>query len=156
IHDGAERRLNLLMPRHPEAIRRLTEIRDVVATLVAGEVSRGWWEDEVEKAVDNALGEGKAVARPGASAEGRFAPAGTAPAGAPGQPQAAGRPRPAEQGPRAQPAAVTAAAQAAQAAAAAKSAPQRPPGQAPGAAHRPGAPHAPAPGPAPPAPRPPA
>src|SRR6266849_2922096 len=30
IHDGAERRLNLLTSRHTEAIRRLTEIRDVV------------------------------------------------------------------------------------------------------------------------------
>src|SRR5262249_61408776 len=107
IHDGAERRLNLLMPRHPEAIRRLTEIRDVVATLVAGEVSRGSLEDEVEKAVANTLGEGKAVARPGASAEGRFAPAGTAPAGAPGQPQAAGRPRPPGPGPPAPPPAGT-------------------------------------------------
>src|SRR5215468_9643227 len=61
IHDGAERRLNLLMSRHTEAIRRLTKIRDVVTTLVAGEVSRGSLEDEVEKAVANTISEGKAV-----------------------------------------------------------------------------------------------
>ncbi|HEX7994879.1 MAG TPA: hypothetical protein VF506_13225, partial [Streptosporangiaceae bacterium] len=30
IHDGAERRLNLLISRHTETVRRLTEIRDVV------------------------------------------------------------------------------------------------------------------------------
>src|SRR6516162_376390 len=96
IHDGAERRLNLLMSRHTEAIRRLTEIRDVVTTLVAGEVSRGSLEDEVEKAVANTISEGKAVARPGASAEGRFAATGAAaPSPSAGQPQAAGRPRPA-------------------------------------------------------------
>jgi cell division septum initiation protein DivIVA len=51
IHDGAERRLNLLMSRHTEAIRRLTEIRDVVTTLVAGEAARGSLEDEVNRAV---------------------------------------------------------------------------------------------------------
>ncbi len=56
IHDGAERRLNLLTSRHTEAIRRLTEIRDVVTTLVAGENSRGSLEDEVNKAVAGALG----------------------------------------------------------------------------------------------------
>ena len=51
IHDGAERRLNLLMSRHTEAIRRLTEIRDVVTTLVAGEAARGSLEEEVARAV---------------------------------------------------------------------------------------------------------
>src|SRR5450755_497717 len=56
IHDGAERRLNLLTSRHTEAIRRLTEIRDVVTTLVAGETSRGSLEDEVNKAVAGVLG----------------------------------------------------------------------------------------------------
>jgi cell division septum initiation protein DivIVA len=125
IHDGAERRLNLLMSRHTEAIRRLTEIRDVVTTLVAGEVARGSLEDEVEKAVASAIGESKQGGRPGAPAEGRHAPAGTAgtagsgaqsppaPASAPSAgvaaaaaaaQQAAGRIRSAEQGPRTQPA----------------------------------------------------
>jgi F0F1-type ATP synthase membrane subunit b/b' len=56
IHDGAERRLNLLMSRHTEAIRRLTEIRDVVTTLVAGETDRGSLEDEVARSVAGAMG----------------------------------------------------------------------------------------------------
>ncbi len=51
IHDGAERRLNLLISRHTETVRRLTEIRDVVTGLVAGEVSRGSLEDEVNRAL---------------------------------------------------------------------------------------------------------
>ena len=74
IHDGAERRLNLLMSRHTEAIRRLTEIRDVVTTLVAGEVARGSLEDEVDKAVASAIGD--KAGRPAGPAEGRHAPAG--------------------------------------------------------------------------------
>ncbi len=57
IHDGAERRLSLLTSRHTEAIRRLTEIRDVVTALVAGESSRGSLDDEVSKAVAGALGQ---------------------------------------------------------------------------------------------------
>ena len=55
IHDGAERRLNLLMSRHAEAIRRLTEIRDVTTGLVAGEAARGSLEDEVAKAVASSI-----------------------------------------------------------------------------------------------------
>src|SRR5258707_3894247 len=58
IHDGAERRLNLLMSRHTEALRRLTEIRDVVTTLVAGETDRGSLEDEVARAVAGAIAGG--------------------------------------------------------------------------------------------------
>jgi cell division septum initiation protein DivIVA len=121
IHDGAERRLNLLMSRHTEAIRRLTEIRDVVTTLVAGEVARGSLEDEVEKAVATAIGANTAAAGrpagPAGPAEGRHAPAGPAvqagpvggpaPAAAPAQAPAApvgqqvpGRTQP---GPRTQP-----------------------------------------------------
>jgi hypothetical protein len=91
IHDGAERRLNLLMSRHTEAIRRLTEIRDVVTTLVAGEVARGSLEEEVEKAVASAIGDNKAAGRPaspGAPADGRHAPAaGPAAQAAPVAPQ---------------------------------------------------------------------
>jgi hypothetical protein len=73
------------MSRHTEAIRRLTEIRDVVTTLVAGEVARGSLEDEVEKAVATALGDKTpaaptAAARPAGPADGRHAPAGAAPA----------------------------------------------------------------------------
>jgi cell division septum initiation protein DivIVA len=55
IHDGAERRLNLLMSRHSEAIRRLTEIRDVVTSLVAGEADRGSLDDEVSRIVASAV-----------------------------------------------------------------------------------------------------
>src|SRR6202042_317223 len=51
IHDGGERRLNLLTSRPTEAIGRLTEIRDVVTTLVAGETARGSLEEEVARAV---------------------------------------------------------------------------------------------------------
>jgi cell division septum initiation protein DivIVA len=72
IHDGAERRLNLLMSRHTEAIRRLTEIRDVVTTLVAGENDRGSLEDEVARSVAGAIG--GADQKPGGrGAEGRHA-----------------------------------------------------------------------------------
>jgi cell division septum initiation protein DivIVA len=51
IHDGAERRLNLLTSRHTETMRRLTEIRDVVTNLVASETTRGSLEEEVAKSV---------------------------------------------------------------------------------------------------------
>src|ERR1022692_4203005 len=51
IHDGAERRLNLLISRHTETVRRLTEIRDVVTGLVSGETVRGSLEDEVNRAL---------------------------------------------------------------------------------------------------------
>ncbi len=90
IHDGAERRLNLLMSRHTEAIRRLTEIRDVVTTLVAGETDRGSLEDEVARSVAgavaaaNAAAEGKqAGVRPGP--EPRHASGPGQPDGLPGQ-----------------------------------------------------------------------
>jgi cell division septum initiation protein DivIVA len=51
IHEGAERRLNLLISRHTETVRRLTEIRDVVTSLVSGEAARGSLEDEVNRAL---------------------------------------------------------------------------------------------------------
>jgi len=92
IHDGAERRLNLLMSRHTEAIRRLTEIRDVVTTLVAGENSRGSLEDEVNKAVAGVLGhQPKTPAgQPGGVSDGRHA-SGPAAAAKAAAPQGAGR-----------------------------------------------------------------
>lgn len=62
IHDGAERRLNLLISRHTETVRRLTEIRDVVTSLVAGETARGSLEDEVNRAL---------AAQPGTNGESR-------------------------------------------------------------------------------------
>jgi len=55
IHDGAERRLNLLMSRHTETMRRLTEIRDVVTNLVASETARGSLEEEVAKSVASSV-----------------------------------------------------------------------------------------------------
>jgi hypothetical protein len=73
IHDGAERRLNLLMSRHTEAIRRLTEIRDVVTTLVAGETDRGSLEDEVARSVAGAIGGDQKQGGRAAGAEGRHA-----------------------------------------------------------------------------------
>ena len=89
IHDGAERRLNLLTSRHTETMRRLTEIRDVVTNLVASETSRGSLEDEVAKSVANtfAAGGGPAATggRQGIAAEGRRAPTGRAGAREPGQ-----------------------------------------------------------------------
>src|SRR5215471_13665360 len=67
IHDGAERRLNLLMSRHTETMRRLTEIRDVVTSLVAGEADRGSLEDEVARivAAGAVTNEGQPGTRPG-------------------------------------------------------------------------------------------
>jgi cell division septum initiation protein DivIVA len=89
IHDGAERRLNLLTSRHTETMRRLTEIRDVVTNLVSSETSRGSLEDEVAKSVANtfAAGGGPAAtgARQGGAAEARRAPTGRAGAREPGQ-----------------------------------------------------------------------
>lgn len=56
IHEGAERRLNLLISRHTETVRRLTEIRDVVTSLVSGEAARGSLEDEVNRALGGQAG----------------------------------------------------------------------------------------------------
>ena len=81
IHDGAERRLNLLTSRHTETMRRLTEIRDVVTNLVASETARGSLEEEVAKSVATwrrgrsraRTGPGRPAAR-GAAEGGRHAP----------------------------------------------------------------------------------
>ncbi len=79
IHDGAERRLNLLTSRHTETMRRLTEIRDVVTNLVSSETARGSLEEEVAKSVATASGTvAAAPATPAgrtAATEGRHAPA---------------------------------------------------------------------------------
>ena len=79
IHDGAERRLNLLTSRHTETMRRLTEIRDVVTNLVASETARGSLEEEVAKSVATSVGTGGAPAQAapasrGAADGGRHAP----------------------------------------------------------------------------------
>ncbi len=50
IHDGAERRLNLLSTRHSETIKRLTDILDGVSSLVTAETARMSLEDEVDQA----------------------------------------------------------------------------------------------------------
>ncbi len=91
IHDGAERRLNLLMSRHTEAIRRLTEIRDVVTSLVAGEADRGSLEDEVARIVAGTAGSEAQPGRPATGngrqtggAEGRHAGGNGHPDGRPG------------------------------------------------------------------------
>jgi cell division septum initiation protein DivIVA len=101
IHDGAERRLNLLTSRHTETMRRLTEIRDVVTNLVASETSRGSLEDEVAKSVANTLGAGGGQvtgARQGGAAEGRRGPTGRAGAREPGQERDKGAEMPAPAG----------------------------------------------------------
>jgi cell division septum initiation protein DivIVA len=64
IHDGAERRLNLLISRHTETVRRLTEIRDVVTSLVSGEAARGSLEDEVSRALGGTTAANGGDARP--------------------------------------------------------------------------------------------
>src|SRR5512142_652129 len=55
IHDGAERRLNLLSTRHSETIKRLTDILDGVSGLVAAETARMSLEDEVDQATAKAI-----------------------------------------------------------------------------------------------------
>ena len=121
IHDGAERRLNLLTSRHTETMRRLTEIRDVVTNLVASEASRGSLEDEVAKSVANSFaaggprrhrcpagrrGRGPAWRPATGQAAGARSPAtaprprqGRRPSRQPARPPAAARPAPRWQGP---------------------------------------------------------
>src|SRR6266581_8177665 len=55
IHDGAERRLNLLSTRHAETIKRLTDILDGVSGLVAAETARMSLEDEVDQNTATAI-----------------------------------------------------------------------------------------------------
>jgi hypothetical protein len=66
IHDGAERRLNLLSTRHAETIKRLSDILDGVSSLVAAETSRMSLEEEVDQATAKAIsaGEAASAARP--------------------------------------------------------------------------------------------
>ncbi len=92
IHDGAERRLNMLTARHTETIRRLTEVRDVVTSLVAGETERGSLEEEVARSVSNAVGP---AGKPGAERQ--------HPERQPAERQPADRQAPVERGPGHQP-----------------------------------------------------
>src|ERR1019366_6710202 len=70
IHDGAERRLNLLSNRHTETIKRLTEILDGVSGLVAAETARMSLEDEVEQATAQAIGSPESAGAPRAATGG--------------------------------------------------------------------------------------
>jgi len=55
IHDGAERRLNLLSTRHAETVRRLTDILEGVQGLVTAEAGRMSLEEEVNQSVSRAI-----------------------------------------------------------------------------------------------------
>lgn len=91
IHDGAERRLNLLSTRHSETIKRLTDILDGVSGLVTAETARMSLEDEV----DQNTAKGIAAA---AEANGGSHPA--EPAGAPGSARPVGSAGPGSTAPR--------------------------------------------------------
>jgi DivIVA domain-containing protein len=64
IHDGAERRLNLLSTRHADTIKRLTEIRDGVSSLVATETARLSLQEEVDQATAKAVGAAEPAGAP--------------------------------------------------------------------------------------------
>jgi DivIVA domain-containing protein len=104
IHDGAERRLNLLSTRHSETIKRLSDILDGVSSLVAAETARMSLEDEVDHNTAKAIAAqapagspasttGPAASTPAASNAPGSRPAAPSPAG----PAAAPRPAPAAQ-----------------------------------------------------------
>jgi DivIVA domain-containing protein len=106
IHDGAERRLNLLSTRHADTIKRLTDILDGVSSLVAAETARMSLEDEVDQATAKAIaaGESSGGARPAAAAERPAGPGGTAaaarpPAATAAQPSAATAAQPSSSAP---------------------------------------------------------
>ena len=84
IHDGAERRLNLLSTRHGETIKRLTDILDGVSSLVAAENARMSLEDEVDQATAKTIAgaEPNGAARaPGPTGSRPASPGGARPAG---------------------------------------------------------------------------
>jgi DivIVA domain-containing protein len=115
IHDGAERRLNLLSTRHADTIKRLTDILDGVSSLVATESARVSLEDEVDQATAKAIGAPEPAgaprpagsngpAGPGAQAGGGPHPAAQQPAAAvPGRPASPPQPTPSAQAQGAQP-----------------------------------------------------
>ena len=88
IHDGAERRLNLLSTRHSETIKRLTDILDGVSSLVAAETARMSLEDEVDQATAKAIAasESNGAPRPAESASAAVSPGSGRPTG-PGGPR---------------------------------------------------------------------
>jgi len=90
IHDGAERRLNLLATRHAETIKRLTEILDGVSSLVTTENARMSLQEEVDQATAKAIG----AAEPAGAPRSAAGPAGSnGPAGASGEVRAGRYPR---------------------------------------------------------------
>src|ERR1700678_580198 len=95
IHDGAERRLNLLSTRHSETIKRLTDILDGVSTLVTAETSRMSLEDEVEQATAKTIAASESASAPRPVAAGPNGPSASAgPRQATPQPAAATSARP--------------------------------------------------------------
>ena len=102
IHDGAERRLNLLSTRHADTIKRLSDILDGVSSLVAAETARMSLEEEVDQATAKAIaaGEPASPARPaGAPAGSARAPTGPAAPSGPAGPGTSAGPRPVTQSP---------------------------------------------------------
>ena len=95
IHDGAERRLNLLSTRHAETIKRLTDILDGVSGLVAAETARMSLEDEVDQSTAKAIAasESNSASRQAAGPTGAAGAAGYGPTGS-GRPIGPGGPRP--------------------------------------------------------------
>ncbi len=94
IHDGAERRLNLLSTRHSETIKRLTDILDGVSSLVAAETARMSLEDEVDQATAKAIAAAEANGAPRQAAETASAAEASGPS-RPARPGSAAGPRPA-------------------------------------------------------------
>jgi DivIVA domain-containing protein len=105
IHDGAERRLNLLSTRHSETIKRLTEILDGVSSLVSAETGRMSLEDEVDQATAKAIGAAEPSGGPRSAApatgpnppSGPNGPAGPRPAAQPSASTVSGRTAPSPQ-----------------------------------------------------------
>jgi cell division septum initiation protein DivIVA len=60
IHDGAERRLNLLSTRHTETVRRLTDILEGVQGLVTAEGARMSLEEEVNQTASRTISQAEA------------------------------------------------------------------------------------------------
>ena len=96
IHDGAERRLNLLSTRHSETIKRLTDILDGVSGLVAAETARMSLEDEVDQNTAKAIA---AAAEANGGAHPVTEPIPATPAGSQGPARTAGPQGPAGSGP---------------------------------------------------------
>lgn len=96
IHDGAERRLNLLSTRHSETIKRLTDILDGVSGLVAAETARMSLEDEVDQNTAKAIA---AAAEANGGAHPATEPIAATPAGSQGPARTSGPQGPAGSGP---------------------------------------------------------